>query len=400
MDGNPYAGDDRFALLSRTLFKQGYCVLKVAIVHYWLVSMRGGEKVVEALCELFPNADVFTHVYKPSAISETIKKHRIQTTFIQNLPGAVHHYQSYLPLMPIALEQLNLKNYDLVISSESGPAKGVVIPPDALHVCYCHTPMRYVWPLYHDYQQTASWLKRIFMPIAAHYLRLWDVTSASRVDHFFANSAYVARRVMRYYRRQSEVIHPPVDTHAFTPSDIRGDFYLMAGQLVSYKRADVAVEAFNKLGKRLTIIGGGDQSKRLRKAAAPNINFLGRQSFSVLRDHYARCRALIFPGEEDFGIVPVEAMASGRPVIAFKAGGALETVVDGVTGLFFDEQTPESLVEAIERFELMETNFSSARIAQHAEQFNRRNFKEGMRRAIETLIQDKNRQSIENLYAS
>lgn len=371
--------------------------MKIAIVHYWLVGMRGGEKVVEALCELFPDADVFTHVYNPSAISEAIKKHRIHTSFIHKLPGAIRYYQCYLPLMPIALEQLNLKNYDLVISSESGPAKGIVIPPETLHVCYCHTPMRYVWPMYHDYQETAGWLKRILMPPVIHYLRMWDLVSASRVDQFITNSAYVARRVMRYYRRKSEVVPPPVDTDAFTPSNIREDFYLMVGQLVPYKRVDLAVEAFNRLGKRLIIIGHGEQLKRLRKAAAPNITFLGRQPLSVLRDHYARCRALIFPGEEDFGIVPVEAMASGRPVIAFKGGGALETVVDGVTGLFFNEQTPESLVEAVERYELMETKFSSNRIVQHAEQFNRQRFKEGVRRVIERLIQEKNRQSIVDL---
>ena len=349
---------------------------------------------MEALCELFPDAAVFTHVYNPSAISETIKKHRIHTTFIHKLPGAIRHYQSYLPLMPIALEQLNLKNYDLVISSESGPAKGIVIPPETLHVCYCHTPMRYVWPMYHDYQETAGWLKRILMPPVIHYLRMWDLTSAWRVDQFITNSAYVARRVMRYYRRESEVIPPPVDTDAFSPSNVRGDFYLMVGELVPYKRVDIAVEAFNRLGKRLIIIGHGGQLERLRKAAAPNITFLGRQPFSVLREHYARCRALIFPGEEDFGIVTVEAMASGRPVIAFKGGGALETVVDGVTGLFFDEQTPEALVEAVERYEPIEAKFSSNRIVQHAEKFNRQKFKEGMRRVIERLIEEKNRQSI------
>lgn len=364
--------------------------MKVAIVHYWLVSMRGGEKVVEALCELFPDADVFTHVYKPTAISATIKKHRIRTTFIQKLPGAIRCYQSYLPLMPIALEQLNLKNYDLVISSESGPAKGIVIPPGTLHVCYCHTPMRYVWPMYHDYQESAGWLKRIFMTLVVHYLRMWDLTSASRVDQFITNSVCVASRVMRYYRRKSEVVPPPVDTDAFAPSNIRGDFYLMVGQLVPYKRVDLAVEAFNRLGKRLIVIGRGEQLKRLRKTASPNVTFLGRQPFSVLREHYAHCRALIFPGEEDFGIVPVEAMASGRPVIAFKAGGALETVVDGATGLFFDEQTPESLVDAVERYEAMEAKFSSNRIVQHAEQFNRQKFKESMRQLIERLIHDKN----------
>src|SRR5579871_263211 len=214
--------------------------MKVAIIHYWLVGMRGGEKVVEALCELYPQADIFTHVYLPEMVSDKIRRHRVIPTFINSLPRSARMYKTYLPLMPLALEQLDLRDYDLIISSESGPAKGIIPPPEALHVCYCHTPMRYVWNMYHDYRGSAGMMTRTLMPPLAHYLRMWDVTSAQRVDSFVANSATVARRIQRYYGAQSTVIHPPVDTGAFTgaaPSKIE-DFYLMAGELVAYKRPD------------------------------------------------------------------------------------------------------------------------------------------------------------------
>ena len=359
--------------------------MKVAIVHYWLVKMRGGEKVVEALCELFPEAEIFTHVYNPAAISKTIKSHRIHTTFIQKLPSAIRYYQSYLPLMPLALEQIDLRDYDLVISSESGPAKGIVVSPDTMHICYCHTPMRYVWDMYHDYLETVRGLTRLLMPVLVHFLRVWDLASAARVDYFIANSMHVADRVMKHYRREAEVIHPPVDTNAFIPSGEQDDFYLMVGQLLPYKRTDLAVDAFNRLGKRLVIIGDGDQLTPLKKRAKRNISILGYQPFSIIRDYYAKCKALIFPGVEDFGIVPVEAMASGRPVIAFRKGGALETVKDGVTGLFFDEQTPESLIDAIERYENMESEFSSDRIIEHAQQFDKKKFKQQFQKIINRL---------------
>lgn len=362
--------------------------MKVAIVHYWLVNMRGGEKVVEALGELFPQADIYTHVYDPSAISEALKRHTIKTTFIQRLPFATRHYQSYLPLMPLALEQLDLRGYDLVISSESGPAKGIIVAPETLHVCYCHTPMRYVWDMYHDYLAGTGALARFIIRPLIHYLRLWDLTTAARVDHFITNSAYVARRVRKHYRREAEVIHPPVDTEAFAPAAECGDFYLMVGQLVRYKRADIAVEAFRRMNKRLIVIGDGEQLPALERTAAPSVTLLGRQPFSVIRDHYARCKALIFPGEEDFGIVPVEAMASGRPVIAYGRGGAMETVVEGVTGLFFDQQTPESLIEAVERYEATESRLSSAAIVQHARRFAKDRFKARMREAIGGWLRD------------
>jgi glycosyltransferase involved in cell wall biosynthesis len=362
--------------------------LKVAIVHYWLIKMRGGEKVVEALCEIFPEADIFTHVYDPSAISDTINQHRVFTTFIQKLPQAKKLYQRYLPLMPIALEQLDLRSYDLVISSESGPAKGVLTRSNALHICYCHTPMRYIWDMYHDYRQGAGWVTQGLMPLLVHYLRLWDQLSSNRVDFFIANSNYVARRIQKHYRRSATVIYPPVETEKFTPSSIQGDFYLMVGQLVPYKRFDLAIAAFNQLNKPLIVIGYGPELKALKAKANSNIQFLGHQNFEVIQTHYAQCQALIFPGEEDFGIVPIEAMASGRPIIAFGRGGALETILEGKTGVFFQEQTPESLIQAVENFESIQDRFVAEAIAHHAQQFNRTQFVEKMQTYLESFLQD------------
>ncbi len=345
--------------------------MKVAIVHYWLINMRGGEKVLEALCELFPEADIYTHVYDPALISDKINQHSITTTFIQKLPFATKAYQKYLPLMPLALEQLDLTDYDLVISSESGPAKGVITSPDAIHVCYCHTPMRYLWDMYPAYQKELGWLMKGVFSLIAHYLRAWDCTSAARVDYFLANSDYVRKRIKKFYRRDAQVIHPPVDVQAFAASaQPREDFYLVVSELVSYKRVDLAVEACHQLNRRLVVIGSGEQYKKMAALAGNRITLLGRQPFDVIKDHYASCRALIFPGQEDFGMVPVEAMASGAPVIAFGRGGATETVKDGVTGVFFDQLTVASLVEAIQQFEKKTSEFSVGEIMAHAAQFD------------------------------
>jgi glycosyltransferase involved in cell wall biosynthesis len=365
--------------------------MKVAIIHYWLVGMRGGEKVVEALCEMYPQADIFTHVYVPDTISERIRQHRIIPTFINSLPRAAKMYKTYLPLMPLALEQLDLRGYDLVISSESGPAKGVIPPSEALHVCYCHTPMRYIWNMYHDYRNSAGRLTRMMMPPLSHYLRMWDVTSAARVDSFVANSTTVAGRIRRYYQADSVVIHPPVDTEAFSiaaPSEL-GDFYLMAGELVSYKRPDLAVRAFNEMKQKLVVIGGGEMLGEVRRLAGPTVTIMGPQPFEVLKQHYARCRALIFPGEEDFGMVPVEAMASGRPVIAFGKGGATETVADGISGVFFAEQTVEAICSAVR--ELADLKIDPKKIVAHASQFGREPFFEKMRKHIDGLLAEKRR---------
>ncbi|MEE7439128.1 glycosyltransferase [Methylobacterium oryzae] len=325
--------------------------MRVAIVHYWLIGMRGGEKVVEALCDLYPEADIFTHAYAPQSMSPTIRAHRVRTSFIGRLPFATSRYKSYLPLMPMALEQLDLRGYDLIISSESGPAKGIIPPSDALHICYCHSPMRYVWNMYHDYRERTGLLTRLLMPPVAHYVRNWDAVSAGRVHEFIANSDTVARRIETYYRRQAKVIHPPVDTAAFeiAPDGQRGDYHLMVGEMVRYKRPELAIQAFNRLGQPLVVIGGGEMLRELRSMASPHIKILGPQPFEVLKHHYARCQALIFPGEEDFGIVPVEAMASGRPVVAFGKGGVTETVIDGVTGTFFHEQSVDALIDAVQR---------------------------------------------------
>lgn len=363
--------------------------MRVAIIHYWLVGMRGGEKVIEALCEMYPQADIFTHVYVPEMVSEKIKKHRVIPTFIDSLPRSAKMYKNYLPLMPLALEQLDLRGYDLIISSESGPSKGIIPTWDALHVCYCHTPMRYIWNMYHDYRKSAGLVTRLMMPPLAHYLRMWDVTSAKRVDSFVANSATVARRISRYYGVDSTVIHPPVDTEAFSiaaPSELE-DYYLMAGELVSYKRPDLAVRAFNEMKLKLVVIGGGEMLGEIRRLAGPTVTILGSQPFDVLKRHYARCRALVFPGEEDFGMVPVEAMASGRPVIAFGRGGATETVASGISGIFFAEQTIDAIAAAVENLSRMEID--PERIATHASQFGQEQFFGKMRTHINRLLDQK-----------
>lgn len=358
--------------------------MRVAIVHYWLVSMRGGEKVVEALCDMYPDADIFTLVYDEKQISEKIRRHRIIPSFLQNIPGAISRYQSLLPLMPFALESLDLRGYDLIISSESGPAKGIIPPPHAVHVCYCHSPMRYLWDHYHAYRSSAGMAARRLMPIIAPLLRSWDVSSSLRVDRFVANSHHVAARVSKYYRRTASVVPPPVAVDEFTPVADVGDFYLCAGQLVPYKRVDLAVRAFTEMGRNLVVIGEGAKGEieALKRLAGPTVQFLGRAPFPVLKEHLARCRALIFPGEEDFGIVPVEAMASGRPVIAFGSGGALETVIHGHTGLLFKEQSVDSLVEAVRVFEESELLFQPEAIRAHASKFSAHNFHASMRKII------------------
>ena len=274
--------------------------MKVALVHYWLVNMAGGEKVLEALCRLYPQADIFTHVVDREKLLPEFRRHKISTTFINSLPASRRLYKKYLPLMPHALEQLDLTDYDLVISSESGPAKGVITRPDCLHVCYCHTPMRYLWDNWPAYMRSTGRLSRLAMRLLLPSLRQWDCLSAQRVDHFVANSRHVARRIRKYWRREAAVVHPPVDTNAFTPrAEPGGEHYLCFGRLASYKRVDLAVEVCTRLGRPLVVAGDGEMMQQLKAKAGPSVRFVGRQDDAAVRELMARSRALLFPGEED-----------------------------------------------------------------------------------------------------
>ena len=338
-------------------------VKRAAIVHYWLLNRRGGEKVLEALCRLLPDADIFTLFCDAATLSPELRKHKITTSFLN--PGR-RWYRELLPLMPMALESFDLRAYDLVLSSESGPAKGVITSSTARHICYCHTPMRYLWDLYPAYRNewTRSRLKRAAMTPLTNYLRLWDFASAARVDQFVANSENVRMRIWKTYRREAEVIHPPVDVDSFEwrPAE---DYFLIVSELVPYKQVDVAVRLFSQTGRRLRIAGAGPELRHLRKIAAPNVEFLGRVSDDTLRDLYSRCRALLLPGEEDFGITPVEALASGKPVIALGRGGALETVPP-FGGVFYDE----NLAEGLEAFEKLEPAIRPTVLQEWARRFS------------------------------
>lgn len=349
--------------------------MKVAIVHYWLVNMRGGEKVLEALCELYPEADIYTHVYDPRNISETIKRHHIKTSFIQRLPNAIAWYQNYLPLMPFALRFFNLKQYDLVISAESGPSKGMRLSKNALHICYCHSPMRYVWDLFDEYFRSVGLFKKGMMLLCMKPLRIWDRWTAKRVDQFIANSTTVQRRIRDCYGRESIVIHPPVDLEAFQISSKVDDYYLLFGQVIQYKRPDLAIKAFNASGRKLIVVGQGNMLNDLMKIAKPNIQFMGRLEDSQIQRLVSQCKALIFPGLEDFGIIPVEVMSSGRPVIAYGQGGVLDTVIDGQTGIFFSEQTVASLNAAIDKYEKTGDQFIPKNIQASTEKFSKAQFK-------------------------
>jgi len=362
---------------------------RVALIHYWLVAMRGGERVLERLLDMHPGADIFTHVHNPEKMSEKLRGAHVRESFIGRLPGAKKHYQKYLPLMPMALEELDLREYDLVISSESGPAKGVITRPDALHVCYCHSPMRYLWDHYHDYKASAGRLNRLVMPLMFHRMRQWDVSSSTRVDGFIANSNFIARRIRRVWGREARVVHPPVAVDDFAvaaPADVT-DRYLWVSQMTPYKRADVALEAFNRLGVRALMVGDGEMYDFVKRNAGPNVEVRQRLNYSELKQAYATARALVFTPEEDFGIVPVEANASGRPVIAYGRGGALDSIVDGKTGLFYLDHTAEGLVDAIRRFEEWEPDFRPEDAVANAQRFSPERFEQGFRAALDYFRQ-------------
>lgn len=344
--------------------------------------MRGGEAVVESLCRLLPSADIFTLFYDPSRVSDTIRSRRVTASYLNPLRRC---YRSLLPWMPSALENFDLRGYDLVISSESGPAKGVLTASTTRHICYCHTPMRYLWELYPAYLNdwTGSQLKRVLIRRAANRLRLWDYASSARVDRFLANSENVRRRIWKTYRRESEVVHPPVAVESFLHKPA-ADYFLSVAELVEYKQLDYAVRVFARTGRKLRIIGDGPLYRSLRRQAGPSVEFCGRVSGSELRELYARSRALIVPGEEDFGISMVESLASGKPVIGLGRGGALEIAPPegGRFGLLYDKASEEDLEAALERFEASEQDFVPHRLQAQAECFSESRFQEKMRSVL------------------
>lgn len=358
---------------------------KVAIIHYWLVAIAGGEQVVRSLLNIYPEADVFTLVADEDVARKVAGDRKVVTSYLQKIPGATKMHRKLILLMPSALENFDLSGYDLIISSESGPAKGVLVPLGAKHVCYCHTPMRYIWDQFPDYRRESGRIVRWVMSAAIARLRMWDFLSAARVDAFVANSHHVARRIAQYYRRESTVIAPPVDVDEFYIADAVEDYYLITGRHVGYKRIDLAIDACERLGRRLVITGTGPETESLKRRAGKNTTFVGQCSFPALKAYYAKARAFLMPGEEDFGIAPVEAMASGRPVLAFARGGALDTVVDGSSGILFDEQHVDSLCDAMLRFENCEQRFVPAAIRAHAAGFSRARFEADFRDLVERI---------------
>lgn len=353
--------------------------MRVAITTDWLNSFGGAERVLIELHRMFPDAPVYTTVHEPSGLPPEMHGWDVRPSFLQRIPFARRRHQAFLPLMPLAFEQFDLGEYDLVITTSSACAKGVITPPGTLNICYCHTPTRYLWDLYHEYTRRSRLLPLI-APMA-HWLRVWDRLAADRVDHFIANSHHTAARIRRHYRREAEVVHPPVDIERMAPNGREPeDFYLVVSRLVPYKRVDLAIQACNRLRRRLLVVGDGPERRRLEALAGPTVEFLGRRGDPEIADLYGRCRALLFPGLEDFGITPVEAQAAGRPVVAFGKGGALETVVDGVTGVLFGEQTVDAVVEAIGSLETMDPDVRACR--RNAERFAPAEF----RRRIEAVV--------------
>lgn len=369
--------------------------MKTAIICDWLVANGGAEKVLAQLLQCYPDADLFAVVdFMEADKRDFLLNKPVKTSFIQKLPFAKTRYRHYLPLMPLAIEQLDVSAYDLVISSSHAVAKGILTGPDQVHISYVHSPMRYAWDLQHQYLQQTGLDKKISGLLARyflHRLRLWDLRSANGVDHFIANSHFIARRIEKTYRRQARVIHPPVDTAQFIPGDQKDDFYLAASRLVPYKRMDLIVESFKSLpDKRLIVIGDGPDLEKVRQKAGPNVTLLGYQDNASLLSHLQRAKALIFAAEEDFGILPLEAQAAGTPVIAYGKGGALETVrgkdMAKPTGLFFPEQTTEAICKAIHDFESDSTPFTVENCVENAARFTPALFREQFKGFVAELF--------------
>jgi len=366
--------------------------MKIALVHDWLTTLAGAEKVLEAIYELYPYP-IYTLVKDERKLKDSIfEKADIRTSFIQKLPKAKTKYRNYLPFFPLAIEQFNLSDYDIIISSSHAVAKGVLTNSNQLHICYCHTPIRYAWDLYHRYLDEAGLSKGIkgfIAKLILHYIRIWDYTTVNRVNYFIANSKYIAKRIKKIYGRESIVIYPPVNIDKFEVYTQKEDFYLTVSRMVPYKKIDLIVEAFSTMAdKKLVVIGDGPEFEKIKKKAGKNIELLGYQPFEVLKDYMQRAKAFIFAAEEDFGIVPVEAQACGTPVIAYGKGGVTETVVDKKTGIFFKEQTIESLIETVRNFEQIEDKFDPLEIRKHTEKFSKERFKREFKEFVDKKIEE------------
>ena len=372
--------------------------MKVAIVHDWLVNYGGAERVVEEMLKLYPDADIYTLVYDEKKMGIIFPKEKVHTSFVQKLPMSTRLYTKLLTLMPKAFESFDFSGYDLVLCSSSSCAKGVITPPDVPHICYIHSPMRYAWDQFFEYRKRSGRLTRFFMNRWMPSIRLWDFISSQRIDSLIANSKYIARRIQKYWNLSSTVIYPPVDTGRLSPNNKESeDFYVVFSRFVPYKRIDLAISACGKLGKKLVVIGAGSQEAELKALAKEafgshpdDVKFTGRISDAEVQDYLQRCKAMIFSAEEDFGIIPVEVQACGRPVIAFGKGGALETVKDGVTGVFFDKQETESVCTAIRNFEELSSKgtFDTTKIVEHAKSFSAERFRKELLEHINKVTAD------------
>jgi len=362
--------------------------MKIALSHDWLTGMRGGEKCLEAIGALYPNNEIYTLFYLKGSCSPRIESRPIHTSFLQNFPLIKWTYKYYLPLFPKAIESFDAKDFDLVISTSHCVAKSIKKPLSVKHICYCFTPMRYAWLFFDEYFGSYPYFFKKMIQSILKRLRNWDQRTSNRVTHFIAISQHVKNRIQKFYGRDAEVIYPPVDTEFYTPgNEKREDFYLMVSALVPYKRVELAINAFNELGATLVVIGDGPIKKKLEKIAGENIHFKGRLSNEAIRLNYRKCRALIFPGEEDFGIVPVEAQACGAPVIAYEKGGALETVLKNDTGIFFSNNTTRSLMNAV--IDCERRSWNAADIRRHAEKFSLERFETEFKSAVEKITEQK-----------
>lgn len=359
--------------------------MKVALIHDHLAQDGGAEKVLRALADIYPAAPIYTLLCEKKNVDKYFSGRQIETSIIQKLPGGIKHYQWYMPFMPMAVEFFDLSTYDLIISDASAFAKGVITSPQTLHLCYCHTPTRYIWDYTHQYINELKYNKyfKKIISLVLNYIRMWDRLAADRVDIFIANSQTVRRRIKKYYKREADVIYPPVNIKAFSLADRIDDYFLIGGRLAPYKRVDLAIRAFSTLGLPLKIFGEGVDLPRLKKIAAghTNIEFLGRVTEEEKAKLFRQAQAFINPQEEDFGITMIEAMASGRPVIAYRKGGATETVIEGLSGIFFDEQTSASLIAAVNKFK--NYNFVPAAIRESVLKYDEQNFKTNIKRFVE-----------------